>query len=489
MKPPIHTNLYIMEEINLEDLKQKLDKTLNEYFKSKNIQMAEQVLEQAIKVFDDHKYYQYLTIIKQKMKKMDENDLLLPQLCQKYNNPDDWNNYAIHLKDRKKFVESVVASQKAIKLNPNKAAYYCNQALSLTQLDKHQIAVKKIDQALLISPDEWFLNANKACCLADIGKYEESFPCFEKALANEQCNKEVEVDYFHALAFQKNYKEAWKRYESRYKCYQSLMDYMKKRNLERPEELKEDMELCVFMEQGSGDNLMFLRFLKEFQEKYKNSYFATSENFKEICNGLRVELEIKPTTKYGISILSLPYYLGSTEIPEPYRLGNYAYTGNIKKVGIVWAGNPAHPMDYQRSCYAEDFLSQIDFNKYKIYSFQKDNRPRKYVHSDEIIDFSKNLEKYKVIDLSNRLNSINDTVKCLEQMDYFISVDSLPIHIAGAVGIPSAVIVSDKPDWRWGKTGDYSEWYPNIRIYRKDKTQSLKSVIGSCLVDLEDISG
>ena len=63
-----------MEEINLEDLKQKLDKTLNEYFKSKNIQMAEQVLEQAIKVFDDHKYYQYLTIIKQKMKSNTNNN-------------------------------------------------------------------------------------------------------------------------------------------------------------------------------------------------------------------------------------------------------------------------------------------------------------------------------------------------------------------------------------------------------------------------------
>jgi ADP-heptose:LPS heptosyltransferase len=142
-------------------------------------------------------------------------------------------------------------------------------------------------------------------------------------------------------------------------------------------------------------------------------------------------------------------------------------------------------MDFQRSCYAEDFLTQINFNKYKVYSFQKENRPRKYFHADKIVDFSKNLEKYKVIDLSNKLDSINETVKCLEQMDYFISVDSFPIHIAGSVGIPSAVIVSDKPDWRWGKTGDYSEWYPNIKIYRKDKTQSLKNVIGSCLVDLE----
>lgn len=477
------------DEINLDILKQKLDDRLQEYFKAKNLKLAEQTLEQAIKVFDDHKYYQYLSIIKQKLNKMDENDVLFPNLCQKYNNSDDWNNYAIHLKDRKKFVESVVASQKAINLNPEKAAYYCNQALALIQLDRHETAIKKIDRALAIAPNEWFFNANKACCLADMGRYEESFPYFEKVISDENSNREVEVDYFHALAFYKDYKKAWKHYESRYKCYSSLINYMKKHNLDRPEELTEDMELCVFMEQGVGDNLMFLRFMKEFQDKYKNSYFATSENFKEICTGLRVETEIKSTTKYGISILSLPYYLGISEIPSPFKLGSYAYARRIKRIGIVWAGNPAHPMDYQRSCYAEDFLSQIDFKKYEVFSFQKDKRPRKYVYTNETIDYARNIEKYKIIDLSEKLNSIADTVKCMEEMDYFISVDSLPIHIAGSLGMPSAVIVSDKPDWRWGKSGDYSEWYPNVRVYRKNKTQSLKSVIGSCLVDLKGISG
>lgn len=477
------------DEINLKQLKQKLDNKLQEYFKTKNLQLAEQVLEQAIKVFDEHKYYQYLSIIKQKLNKSDENDIFFPKLCEKYNNSDDWNNYAIHLKDRKKFVESVVASQKAIKLNPNKAAYYCNQALALTQLDRHHIAVKKIDKALEINPEEWYFNANKACCLADMGRYEESEPFFNKALSNPRCNKEVSVDYFHSLAFQKKYNIAWKEYESRYDCYSSLINYMNKNNLIKPKKINKNMELCVFMEQGQGDNLMFLRFLKEFQMKYKNSYFLTNENFKEICKDLAVETEVKPTTKYGISLLSLPFYLAKEKIPEPYKLGNYAYARRIKRIGIVWAGNPAHPMDYQRSCYAEDFLNQIDFNKYEVYSFQKDKRPRKYTQTNETVDFAQNFEKYNVIDLSEELNSISDTVKYLERMDYFISVDSFPIHIAGSVGVPSAVIVSDKPDWRWGKTGDYSEWYPNVKIYRKNKTQSFQNVIGSCFVDLKGISG
>ena len=477
------------EQIDLEETKKKLDIKLNELFKSKNFIDAEQILEQAIKVFNDHKYHQFLLIVKQKLNKMDENDILFPELCSKYNNPDDWNNYSIHLKDRKKLVESVLASQNAIKLNDKKASYYCNQALALMQLEKHNVSIKKFNKCIDLEPNGWYYHANKACCLAEMGMYNESEIHFKHALANKECYKDVEVDYFHSLAFQKKYDIAWNHYETRYQCYPSLIKYLKVNNLERPETISEEMEFCVFMEQGAGDNLMFLRFLSEFQNKYKKSYFVTTEAFESICGNLKKSREIKPTTKYGISLLSLPYYMNVKEIPLPYKLGNYVHPRRIKRVGIVWAGNPAHPMDYQRSCYAEDFLSQIDFKKYEVFSFQKDNRPRKYVQTSEIVDFSKNLKKYKIIDLSNKLNSINETVKCLEQMDYFISVDSLPIHIAGAVGIPSAVIVSDKPDWRWGKTGDYSEWYPNVKIYRKDKTQSFKSTIGSCLVDLAGISG
>ena len=476
-------------EINLDTLKQKLDNKLKEYFKIKNFQLAEQTLEQAIKVFDEHKYYQLLAIVKQKMDKMDECDKFFPELCEKYNNADDWNNYSIHLKNRKKFVEAVLAAHKAIKINDKKAAYYCNQALSLTQLDRHNISIRKLDKSLELEPNEWYYHANKACCLADIGKYKESEVHFEKAIENKNCQKDVEVDYFYSLAFQKKYDIAWKYYESRFNCHINLIKYMQLNNLEKPDKITDDMEFCVFLEQGLGDNLMFLRFLPEFQRKYKNSYFIANENFKSICKDLRIELSKKPTTNHGISLLSLPYYMNIKDIPLPYKLGNYKNSKEIKKIGIVWAGNPAHPMDFQRSCYAEDFLTQINFNKYEVYSFQKDKRARKYSYSEETCDYSKNLEQYKVIDLADKLESIEDTIRHLEQMDYFISVDSLPIHIAGSVGIPSAVIVSDKPDWRWGKTGDYSEWYPNVKIYRKDKTQSLKSVIGSCLVDLERNSG
>ena len=53
---------------------------------------------------------------------------------------------------------------------------------------------------------------------------------------------------------------------------------MEKNKLEKPESIQEDTEFVVFCEQGSGDNLMYLRFLEEFQQKYPKCYFYSPEN-------------------------------------------------------------------------------------------------------------------------------------------------------------------------------------------------------------------
>ena len=258
---------------------------------------------------------------------------------------------------------------------------------------------------------------------------------------------------------------------------------MKHTNLRKPDSLTKDMKFVVFCEQGVGDNLMYLRFLEDFQNQYPNSYFYCPENFVSIMkSNLRYDDKILPDTEYGISLLSLPFYLNIREIPAPYNIGSYAKHKNSKiKLGICWAGNPAAPMDFQRSTYVEDFMENINTDIYEVYSFQKDKRPRKYLNNDKIYDYSKNLENYKITDLSEKLTDIKSTADIMSELDVFISVDSLPIHIAGSVGLPSYVIVSDKPDWRWGKTDSSSDWYKNIKIVRKEKSQSFKETIGTLI--------
>ena len=45
------------------------------------------------------------------------------------------------------------------------------------------------------------------------------------------------------------------------------------------------------------------------------------------------------------------------------------------------------------------------------------------------------------------------TAVALESLDLLVSVDTSVAHLAGALGIPTVLMLSAPADWRWGQTG------------------------------------
>jgi ADP-heptose:LPS heptosyltransferase len=60
-----------------------------------------------------------------------------------------------------------------------------------------------------------------------------------------------------------------------------------------------------------------------------------------------------------------------------------------------------------------------------------------------------------------------DTVAVMRCLDLVVTSDTAIAHVAGALGVPTWLALSNHPDWRWFKEIDYSPWYPSMRLFRQ----------------------
>jgi hypothetical protein len=47
-------------------------------------------------------------------------------------------------------------------------------------------------------------------------------------------------------------------------------------------------------------------------------------------------------------------------------------------------------------------------------------------------------------------------------------VDTGIVHLAGALGLPTWVLLPHLPDWRWMLSGTTSPWYPTLTLWRQE---------------------
>jgi ADP-heptose:LPS heptosyltransferase len=82
------------------------------------------------------------------------------------------------------------------------------------------------------------------------------------------------------------------------------------------------------------------------------------------------------------------------------------------------------------------------------------------------------------------LQTFSDTAYALSGMDLVITVDTALAHLAGAMGIPTLLLVHFQPDFRWLLNRDDSPWYPTLRIYRQPTPGGWEAALQQIVLDL-----
>ena len=86
------------------------------------------------------------------------------------------------------------------------------------------------------------------------------------------------------------------------------------------------------------------------------------------------------------------------------------------------------------------------------------------------------------------IDPVVDVLRHAEQiaaMDLIISISTSAVHLAGALGIPTWVIVQKTPDRRWLMDRDDCPWYSSVRLFRQSRQGSWDEPIANATHALE----
>jgi hypothetical protein len=79
---------------------------------------------------------------------------------------------------------------------------------------------------------------------------------------------------------------------------------------------------------------------------------------------------------------------------------------------------------------------------------------------------------------------ILEDAKLLRALDLLITVDTMPAHLAGALGVPVWTLLCAEADWRWLEKREDSPWYPTMRLFRQKTAGDWDGVIAELVGEL-----
>lgn len=251
--------------------------------------------------------------------------------------------------------------------------------------------------------------------------------------------------------------------------------------------------LLLWPEQGFGDTLMALRYLPAVKALGGRVLLEVQPALASLAGTASAPDQVIPSGQplpgfdLQASLMSLPHLFKTdlstvpaaipyleTPADPPHRRDIEACLAKAPgkpRIGLVWAGFPGHTLDHERSLSPSALAPLADLSGAAWFSFQ--------VGRGEELPPLPGLTV-----LAPCLGDFSDTAYALGHMDLLITVDTSVAHLAGALGIPTWLLLPFAPDFRWMLERRDSPWYPTFRLYRQPAYGDWASVMRQVAADL-----
>lgn len=304
-------------------------------------------------------------------------------------------------------------------------------------------------------------------------------------------------DLSETLLLLGEFERGWREYRYRYNLAHTTSI---ERKVQRPRwdgRAMPGKTLLIHDEQGYGDTFQFMRLVPWAKEK-SGARVVLEINAETLSLARRgtgnagfddivARGTLPPAFDMHCEMMSLPMALGLKldDLPgpmpylsaDPQRLERWRHRlADLPRplVALVWAGRPTHFNDANRSMNLAQ-LAPLARAGGSFVSIQKGPAATQSASPPEGM---------ALCSLSDEIADFEDTAAILCMADLLISVDSSPVHLAGALGRPAWVMLPKVPDWRWLLDRPDTPWYPDTRLFRQDVRGDWASVVANMADEL-----
>jgi hypothetical protein len=383
---------------------------------------------------------------------------------------------------------AVAAHEKAIALEPGLAAAYNNLGPAIHAQGRLDKAVTAFARAVELQPDLTEAWSNLGHSQLALNKTADAIAAYHEARRLEPASPEIAFSECLVHLLNGDLLEGWEDYERRWD--------LKARKLQRRppptrptwdgRESLAGRSIVVYSEQGLGDTFQFARYIPLLAKRGAKVHAVVQTSLQSLIGRIEGVQSVGtvdgpwPDCDFHCPLLSLPRAFATdlSSIPArvPYlaarpdqvqKAAMWLASAGKPRIGAVWSGNPAHFNDRNRSMPISILSPVLTSAAPGWVSLQKE------MHRGE----AEILRTAGAVDLSGKLTDFEDTAGVLAQLDLLISVDTSVAHLAGAMGMPTWVLLPYAPDWRWMLGRGDSPWYPTVRIFRQSEPGNWDSVM------------